>query len=240
MDSVLRARRADIIDEHFYNSPGWFLQNATRYDHYDRNGPKIFVGEYAAQSDRIGSSINVNNLQTALAEAAFMTGIERNADVVTMASYAPLFAHVTDWQWTPNLIWFDNARSYATPNYYVQQLFSINKGTVTVPLLFQGAPVTGQDSCWGTACLDEPVSELILKLVNPSGATLKRTIDLSDARLTGEARITTLSGMGLDVVNSLSQPAAVIPVTKGLSIKGRKLTLDLPPYAFIVVRAKVE
>ena len=118
MDSVLRVRKADIIDEHFYSSCDWFLQNATRYDHYDRNGPKIFVGEYAAQSDRIGSMKNVNNLQTALAEAAFMTGIERNADVVTMASYAPLLP-LTDWQWTPDLIWFDNSRSYATPNYYV-------------------------------------------------------------------------------------------------------------------------
>ena len=149
IDSVLRSRHVDIIDEHFYNSPEWFLQNATRYDKYDRQGPKIFVGEYAAQSDRIGSLKNENNLRTALSEAAFMTGMERNADVVTMASYAPLFAHVTGWQWTPDLIWFDNTRSYATPNYYVQQLFSINKGRLLSIFLTGGCLLPGRIAAGG-------------------------------------------------------------------------------------------
>lgn len=239
MDSVLRARQVDVIDEHFYNSPAWFLQNANKYDHYDRNGPKIFVGEYAAQSDRIGSLKNQNNLQTALAEAAFMTGIERNADVVTMASYAPLFAHVTDWQWTPDLIWFDNSASYATPNYYVQQLFSLNKGTAVVPLLFQGQPLTGQDSCWGTACMDEPTGDLILKLVNPSGKAMERTIELDDARLHGVATVTTLSAPDPGVVNSMAVPARIAPVTEKMEVKGKKMTVKLPAYSFVVVRIKV-
>ena len=239
MDSVLRIRRADIIDEHFYSSCDWFLQNATRYDHYDRNGPKIFVGEYAAQSDRIGSLKNVNNLRTALAEAAFMTGIERNADVVTMASYAPLFAHVTDWQWTPDLIWFDNARSYASPNYYVQQLFSVNKGSKVVPLLYQGQPLTGQDSCWASACMDDSAGELILKLVNPSGSAEERTIQLADARLAGNATITMLSAADAGAVNSMNSPDAVAPVTRNLGVKGRKLSLTLPAWSFTVVRLKI-
>jgi len=239
MDSVLRARQVDIIDEHFYNPPAWFLKNATRYDHYDRNGPKIFVGEYAAQSDRIGSLKNVNNLQTALAEAAFMTGIERNADVVTMASYAPLFAHVTDWQWTPDLIWFDNAGSYATPNYYVQQLFSLNKGTAVVPLLSNGQPVTGQDSCWGTACMDEPTGDLILKLVNASGKAMERTITLEDARLHGVATVTTLAGSDPGIVNSLAAPARVAPVTEKMEVKGKKMQLNLPAYSLVVVRCSL-
>ena len=239
MDSVLRARQVDIIDEHFYNSPAWFLKNATRYDHYDRNGPKIFVGEYAAQSDRIGSLKNQNNLQTALAEAAFMTGIERNADVVSMASYAPLFAHITDWQWTPDLIWFDNAGSYATPNYYVQQLFSLNKGTETVPLLSKGQPLTGQDSCWGTACMDEPSGDLIMKLVNPSGQAMQRTIVLEDARLHGMGTLTTLAGADPGIVNSIAVPAAIVPVAEKIDIKGKKIPLTLPAYSLVVVRVKV-
>ncbi len=107
--------------------------NAGKYDHYDRNGPKIFIGEYACHSVRIGNPGNKNTLLCALAEAAWMTGLERNADVVTMAAYAPLFAHVKDWQWTPNLIWFDNSSSYNTPSYYVQQLFSLNKGNRCCP-----------------------------------------------------------------------------------------------------------
>jgi alpha-L-arabinofuranosidase len=122
------------VDEHCYANPIWFLSNSDRYDAYDRNGPKIFFGEYAAQSVAICSTKNRNNLECALAEAAYMTGLERNADVVRMASYAPLFAHVDGWQWTPDLIWTDNLRVCGTPNYYVQQLFSLNRGDVVLPV----------------------------------------------------------------------------------------------------------
>ncbi len=126
--------KADIVDQHCYANPIWFLSNADRYDHYDRNGPKVFMGEYAAQSVAILSTKNRNNLECALSEAAYMTGLERNADVVRMASYAPLFANNEAWQWTPNLIWVDSLRAYPTPNYYVQQLFSRNRGDVIVPV----------------------------------------------------------------------------------------------------------
>jgi len=239
MDSVLRTRHADVIDEHFYNKSEWFLQNATRYDHYDRGGPKIFVGEYAAQSDRIGSMKNVNNLKTALAEAAFMTGIERNADVVTMASYAPLFAHVTDWQWTPDLVWFDNARSYATPNYYVQQLFSLNRGSATLPMLFQGQPVCGQDSSWATACVDSAAGELILKLVNPSAKAESRSIELKDARFIDKAKVSTLSGY-VDEVNSMEKPATLAPLSAELPTEAKRLKIDLAPYSLTVMRVKIK
>jgi alpha-L-arabinofuranosidase len=130
----LRELKADIVDEHCYANPIWFFDSFDRYDKYDRNGPKVFMGEYAAQSVAIVSPQNRNNLDCALSEAAFMTGLERNADVVRMASYAPLFAHVEGWQWTPNLIWADNLRVYGTPNYYVQQLFSRNRGDVVLPV----------------------------------------------------------------------------------------------------------
>ncbi len=131
---ALRAIGADIVDEHCYANPIWFLSHSDRYDGYERRGPKVFFGEYAAQSVGIASPKNRNTLETALAEAAFMTGLERNADVVRMASYAPLFAHVDGWQWTPDLIWVDNLRVLRTPNYYVQQLFSRNRGDVVLPV----------------------------------------------------------------------------------------------------------
>jgi alpha-L-arabinofuranosidase len=131
---LLRGLKADIVDEHCYAMPDWFLRSATRFDDYDRQGPKVFMGEYAAQSIDICSPDNRNNLRCALAEAAFLTGIERNSDVVVMSSYAPLFGHEDAWQWRPNLIWFDNLASYATPNYYVQQLFSRNRGDVVLPV----------------------------------------------------------------------------------------------------------
>jgi alpha-N-arabinofuranosidase len=130
----LRELKADVVDEHCYAMPDWFLRSATRYDNYDRNDPKVFMGEYAAQSVDIASPDNRNNLRCALAEAAFMTGLERNSDVVVMASYAPLLGHEEAWQWRPNLIWFDNLTAYATPNYYVQQMFSQNRGDVVLPV----------------------------------------------------------------------------------------------------------
>ncbi len=129
----LRELHADIVDEHCYANPVWFFSNANRYDSYDRNGPKVFMGEYAAQSVAIVSTQNRNNLECALAEAAYMTGLERNADVVRMASYAPLFANVDAWQWVPDLIWADNLRVYGTVNYYAQELFMQNRGDVVLP-----------------------------------------------------------------------------------------------------------
>ena len=109
----LKKLNAEIIDEHYYRPPSWFRENATRYDNYDRNGPKIFAGEYAAQSVAIASPDNKNNWECALSEAAFMTGLERNAEVVHLTSYAPLMAHSEGWQWTPDLLWFNNLESLA-------------------------------------------------------------------------------------------------------------------------------
>ena len=122
LNNALRTMEVDFIDEHFYRRPEWFLQNASRYDQYPRTRTKIFAGEWAAQSERTGSANNKNNWLTALSEAAFMTGMERNADVVQMASYAPLFAHTDAWQWSPNLVWVNNLNAYGTPDYYVQKL----------------------------------------------------------------------------------------------------------------------
>jgi alpha-L-arabinofuranosidase len=156
---VLRALEADIVDEHCYAMPDWFLRAATRYDGYPRNGPKVFMGEYAAQSVDITSPDNRNNLRCALAEAAFMTGLERNSDVVVMSSYAPLLGHEEAWQWRPNLIWFDNLRAYATPNYYVQKLFSYHRGDVVLPVKLKDArpaePALGRIGVATTGCSAE-------------------------------------------------------------------------------------
>jgi alpha-L-arabinofuranosidase len=130
----LRQLKADIVDEHCYAMPDWFLKASKRYDGFERTGPKVFMGEYAAQSVDICSPDNKNNLRCALAEAAFLTGIERNSDIVTMSAYAPLLGHEEAWQWRPNLIWFDNLSAYATPNYYVQQLFSHHRGDEGLPV----------------------------------------------------------------------------------------------------------
>lgn len=132
---AVSSRPMDILDEHFYSSPEWFVANATRYDRYSRNGPRIFVGEYA-----VTQKCGRGNLLAAVAEAFFMTGLERNADLVTMASYAPLFVNVNDRRWNPDLICFDGTRAYGTPSYYVQQLFSRNRGDVVLKTKVRGVP----------------------------------------------------------------------------------------------------
>jgi len=126
----------DIVDEHYYNSPGFFIQQATRYDSYDRTGHKVYVGEYAVTQD-----CGKGNLRAALGEAAFMTGMERNSDVVIMASYAPLFANINYKRWNPDLINFDSSRVYGTPSYYVQKMFAENRGDVVLPALIEVAPM---------------------------------------------------------------------------------------------------
>jgi alpha-L-arabinofuranosidase len=130
--------QADVLDEHSHNQPVWFFSSADRFDDYDRNGSRVMVGEYCAHSrPGLVDPGNRNNLETALSEAAFLTGLERNADLVVMSSACALFAHVDAWQWKPDLIWFDNLRVYGTPNYYVQQLFSRNRGDVVLPVELQ-------------------------------------------------------------------------------------------------------
>lgn len=119
----------EVIDEHYYNNPAFFFRNANRYDNYDRKGPKIYVGEYA-----VTSGCGNGNLIAALSEAAFMTGMERNSDIVTMASYAPLFANVDKKAWNPDLIYFNSSQAAGTPSYYVQKMFAQNRPTETVKI----------------------------------------------------------------------------------------------------------
>ncbi|WP_327003864.1 carbohydrate binding domain-containing protein [Dactylosporangium sp. NBC_01737] len=160
-----REAGVDMVDEHYYNSPTWFLQNNKRYDAYDRNGPKVFLGEYASLD---------NKHFNALAEAAYMTGLERNADVVKMASYAPLLANIDHVQWRPDMIWFDNDESWGTTSYQMQKLFMNNVGDRVVPSrttgkLAQPRPITGALglSTWATAATYDDV-----KVTAPDGTVL--------------------------------------------------------------------
>jgi len=239
LNGELRKMNADIIDEHYYRRPEWFLENAKRYDNYPRNGSKVFAGEYAAQSDKIVSVNNKNNLQTAISEAAFLTGLERNADVVSMASYAPLFAHVDGWQWTPDMIWVDNLRSYGTPNYYVQKLYSLNKGTNVVPVQLDGQNVTGQDGLFASAVVDKKTNELILKIVNTSDKEAEAKFDIQGSKLQSKGTHTVLTGEGLDKVNSLDNPKDISPKEQPISVKGQSVKSKLAPNSFNVIKVKM-
>ncbi|GAA5029410.1 alpha-L-arabinofuranosidase [Marivirga lumbricoides] len=235
----LKKLGAEIIDEHYYRSPEWFLENADRYDSYDRNGPKVFAGEYAAQTVAIASPDNKNSWMTALSEAAFMTGLERNAEVVHLTSYAPLMAHSEGWQWTPDLIWFNNLSSYGTPNYYVQKLFSTNRGTHVLSLTENGKPVTGEKKLYATAAKDENTGEVIFKIVNASSDEQNTQFKLNGIDgLASKGRLTVLKSDKTDVVNSFESPVAIAPEEQEIALKGNELTVNLAPYSLSVIRVK--
>jgi alpha-L-arabinofuranosidase len=159
----------DIVDEHYYNTPEFFMRQAHRYDNYDRNGPKIFVGEYA-----VTRNTGKGNLRGAIGEAAFMTGMERNSDVVTMASYAPLFVNLNHRAWNPDLINFDNSRWYGLPSYYVQKLFSEHRGDVVLPTTVESGEVAEPDpsGCVGVGTWNTAAEFKDIKVTSPEGKVL--------------------------------------------------------------------
>ncbi|WP_158796501.1 alpha-L-arabinofuranosidase C-terminal domain-containing protein [Pedobacter sp. L105] len=236
LNTSLRKMKADIIDEHYYRSPEWFLKNANRYDNYDKNGSKVFAGEYAAQSVGIALPTNRNAWQCGMAEAAFMTGLERNADVVHMASYAPLFAQIDGWQWTPDMIWVDNLKVYGTPNYYVQKLYSLNKGTDVVSILEDGKLIEGQDSIYASAVIERKTNELIVKVINTSSSPVTRDIKVDGKKLASKGKLTLMQNANLNAVNSFSNAINLSPKEQTLAVKNNGVALSLQPYSFNIVR----
>lgn len=228
----------DLVDEHYYMNPDWFFGNASRYDNYDRKGPKVFAGEYASHDH---STKKDNNFLAALSEAAFMTGLERNADVVHLATYAPLFAHVDAWQWNPDLIWFDNLRMMRTPNYYVQQMYGMNAGTDVLSLKMDGKAVAGQDSLYATAALNAPTGEIILKLVNAGSKPADVQIDFNGLkkRQLVAGSCTYLQNDNWKTVNTLDEEA-IVPRVRPVQAKGQSLKLELEPRSFGVYRLQIK
>ncbi|MCR9051660.1 MAG: alpha-L-arabinofuranosidase [bacterium] len=231
---------SEIVDEHYYRPPNWFRENADRYDSYDRNGPKIFAGEYAAQSVAIASPDNRNNWSCALSEAAFMTGLERNADVVVMTSYAPLMAHAEGWQWTPDLIWFNNLESYGTANYYVQKLFSNNRGTDLISITEEDSPLTGQSDLYASAVKDANTNELIIKVVNTSKSAQEIDLDFEGAKVASKAMSYTLRSDDPEAVNSFESPKGISPAAAEISLSKGRLRTSVPSEALVVYKVKIK
>jgi alpha-L-arabinofuranosidase len=235
----LRELKADIIDEHCYDRPAWFLDNTHRYDTYDRNGPKVFMGEYAAQSVATVSVKNRNDFSCALAEAAYMIGMERNADVVRMASYAPLFSNVDAWQWTPDLMWVDTLRTLRTPNYHVQRLFATNHGDRMLKANLTVANDGKSPRFYASATRDDANGDVIVKLVNATEAASATHLALTGATLGGRATLTLLHADDLHAVNTFDSPDMVAPRTSELPATGGNLDVALPANSFAVVRIAV-
>lgn len=235
----LKKLNAQIVDEHYYKSPKWFRDNVTRYDNYDRKGPKVFAGEYAAQSVATVSPDNKNNWECAFSEAAFMTGLERNAEVVNLTSYAPLMAHAEAWQWTPDMIWFNNLEAYGSANYYVQKLFATNKGTDLLAITKDGKAVTGQNELFATAAKDVNTKEVIVKLVNTAATAQEVSVDLKGNKLQAKGSITTLTSANLDDVNSFEFPKKISPTESVYQLKNNKAQVKLPAYSVTVLKLKM-
>ncbi len=235
----MKRLKVDLVDEHFYRPESWFLAAGNRYDNYDRKGPKVFAGEYACHG---ANGKKWNHFNAALLEAAFMTNLERNADIVHMATYAPLFAHVEGWQWRPDMIWFDNLRSVKTCSYYVQQLYAHNKGTNVLPLTMAGQPVSGQegqDGLFASAVWDNDANTYIVKVINVGDKAQPITLNFTGLKknttLT-DGKVITFHADDLLKDNTVDAPNTIIPVESSIAIDGNVLNTQIGPKTFCVYK----
>lgn len=230
----------DLYDEHFYRDENWFLKSGNRYDNYDRSkkAPKIFAGEYACH----GRGKKWNHFNAALMEAAFMTDLERNADIVEMATYAPLFAHVEGWQWRPDAIWYDNLRKFNSCSYYVQQLYSLNKGTNVLPLTMNGKPVAGnadQNGLFASAVLDKKTNEVVIKVINTGDKPQPVTLNLKGMKKGSySAQLISFHSDDLTAENTLDNPTKIVPQTSNLSVTAPAQEVTVPARTFYIYRIK--
>ena len=231
----MKELKADLYDEHFYRNEAWFMakENRHRYDNYDRKGPKIFAGEYACH----GKGKKWNHFNASLMEAAFMTGIERNADIVYMATYAPLFAHVEGWQWRPDMIWYDNLRSFKSCSYYVQQLYSLYKGTNVLPLTMNGKVVAGdedQNGLFASSVVNKETGEIYIKIINVGSTAQTAKVTLKGLKKAAGAKCITLNSTDPIAENTLDNPNKIVPVETAAQLNGNILETEVPASSFCV------
>ncbi|KAF2511357.1 alpha-L-arabinofuranosidase [Flavobacterium zhairuonense] len=212
-----------IVDEHYYQTPGWFINNQDFYDSYDRSKSKVYLGEYASRG---------NKFYNALAEALYLTGVERNGDVVTMASYAPLLAREKHTQWNPDLIYFTGSEIKPTVNYFVQKLYGQNPGDIYIERSIETSENDEVNKRIGVSVVkDQASGDLIIKLVNVLPVAVTPSIELSNLTLTENVDYTILSGT--------PENTTARPVTQKIGVK-EAFSKELPPYSFVVIRAKTK
>ena len=231
----MRELKADLVDEHFYRPADWFLAQGNRYDNYDRKGPKVFAGEYACHI----KGKKYNHFYPALLESAFMTNLERNADIVHMATYAPLFAHVEGWQWRPDAIWFDNLRSVKTCSYYVQQLYSLHKGSNVLSLTMNKKPVAGnadQNGLFASAVYDKDSNAYIVKVANTSNKPqdINMTFNMKKKETLSSGKVIKLQSKNPDAENTVDNPNVVVPQESSVEVNGQNFCTTLEPETFAV------
>ncbi len=227
-----RKENVEIVDEHYYVAPGWYINNRYFYDTYDREGPKVYLGEYASHYPGRES-----NLECALSIGLYLTDVERNADVVTMTSYAPLFSKKGRTQWRPDMIYFDNESIHLSPDYYVQQMYGANSGSTYVPSVITleepGDGISGNPAC--VVSNDEVINRFGVSTVieDKTGDTIVRIANMLPVSVevnlygypSGDAELTVLTGSPRDT--------EVLPAVTKLD---KFDILAVPPYSFSVLR----
>lgn len=217
--------KLEMVDEHYYTQPEWFLGNQHRYDGYKRNATKVYLGEYASWG---------NKLRNAIAEGAYLTGLERNGDIVSMASYAPMLAKRNFTQWTTDMIFFDNTRICLTPNYFVQKMFMTNQGDLYFDKII--TKVESDTAIAASCVMDSQSGDIILKLVN-AGSELKTVnVNLSKFNVLPEAKLTVLSG-DAEAENSFDNLPNIVPVESEFIVQ-KKFNYEMPPMSLTVIRIK--
>lgn len=209
----------DLVDEHYYESVGWFINNQDYYDNYDRNGPKVYLGEYAARSAR-------GNIDCALAEALHLCGIERNGDVVAMTSYAPMLCNLKHQNWNPDMIYFDNEKIDLTPSYHAQRLFSKYSGDVYLYSGFNGIPDDAARRVSSTVVLDTKTGKGYLKIVNVLPVTL--SLDVTGLDIDANRPYEGFSG------KPGQERVKVDSGTCG-KVSNGAFKVDVPPYSLMVI-----
>ncbi len=225
--------RDTVVDEHYYTYDGYLFDHNNRYDNFDRDGAHVFIGEYAVTPAGVGTLLTKSNMFGAVEEASYLTGIERNGDVVEMASYAPTFAKVNAQSWNVNLIWFDSQEVVLTPNYYVQMLYANNYGTKYLASAFANGE-TVQDGIYESVTVDENAQTLYVKLVNTTGKTQRVDVNLSGFGDINRVSAQSIEGSYKSACNEIGKNTT-FPVEKEYKA-GEKVSIDMGKYDVTVLR----
>jgi alpha-N-arabinofuranosidase len=223
-----------LIDEHFYRRPEEFFDDTHHYDKYDRNGPKIFVGEWATRE-----GTPTPDMGATLADAAWMTGMERNSDIVLMAAYAPLLVNVDPggMQWDTDLIGYNTLQTYGSPSYWAQVMFSNHTGDQVLHSNVDG----GGPRFFYSITKDSSAGVLYLKLVNADSVRQSVSINLSGAKTVGASgRQISLSAATTDETNNITDQRKIVPVTTALDNVGAKFRHTLPPRSIQILEVHVQ
>ncbi len=252
--SLSPARDIQIVDEHYYRTASQMETDAGHYDNYDRKGEKVFVGEWATRE-----GFPTTNFNAALGDAAWMTGMERNSDIVIMSCYAPLFVNVNPggMQWKSDLIGYDALTSYGSPSYYAQTMFSNYLGDKVVPITTENIPsqmqqLTGRDSAAGltpkmipavfyVATKNSHNGAVYLKIVNTLGTPQNINIKLEGlSKVASTATLVVLKADKPDDTNTITEPMKIIPATSQIKGVGKKFTRSFPAYSITVLKMETK